>query len=810
MNKIIPEPQSARSPNSLRPLGRKICLVTGELDGPFFNGGIGTTNRALALVLRELGYDIDILYTRVHHGRPFSARREFVDHVNSYRKLGINVKCIENYRRSDDWLAVSYLSLQHLLYNRYDIAFFDDMDGTAYYPLLARRTGNATLSETIICVTAHSATEWTSEVNQQPLTKFEQLRQIEMERRSIELADAVRAPSAYILKKYRSYGWTLPKNSIVIPNFVAARRPLEQPQRRTAVAEIVFFGRLETRKGLWMFCRALDRLKYNLSGRRVTFLGKPIFENGVSTDELLLRYSAGWPFEIRLLTNFARDQALAYLKKPGCLAVMPSQEDNSPSAIIECIDECIPFIACSGSGGEELLDEDSRKTCLFEPSVEQLCTKLLDAFEHGIVTARTSFNCGQLQRTFAEWLEQLTCKNSRTRHLTIDSSRLSNPILIVVVPPEVPAGQTAVELRRLVQAYGEKIEIELLTKNPTHLKKQLASSLELSRVNISALEDFDKLARALASRDPTVVGICHVTQLLPPAWFARASACFARETSISAITGMVASKTQPYVRESYFSASTGNYQIERYLLGYTPPLFALLEETNGGFLLMRSKCLAECVGSGPLDDQYDRLKCMQDWIHEILVTLYFSGERFELVPDQVLETQVGESQFEVFSIAKFMRSSGRLYGCTPGTDRSILARATIDRGLEQERASAHSKYVRDIAEGIGTEVAQMPLYTKWDAQARQLARIAHASGQIDLATDICADLAIQNESFKPLNLTEYLGLTASGEIVDLLEALAANCEDPDLKLMIVQGTDVRSKYARTGALWALQHLCCHL
>ena len=38
--------------------------------------------------------------------------------------------------------------------------------------------------------------------------------------------------------------------------------------------EIVFFGRLESRKGLWLFCGALDRIKYQFEDVTVTFLGK--------------------------------------------------------------------------------------------------------------------------------------------------------------------------------------------------------------------------------------------------------------------------------------------------------------------------------------------------------------------------------------------------------------------------------------------------------------------------------------------------------------------------------------------------------
>src|SRR6476659_9718546 len=262
------------SPSQLLQSGR-ICIVTGEFAGPDFNGGIGTTNRALALVLRAHGYAVDVLYTRVDGGRPFSAKGTFLEHVNAYARLGIRLLCIPHDGEWNDWQGKSYLAMQHMLQRNYDVVFFDDTHGNAYYPLLAKRSGHERLQGTVICVTAHSATQWIYDLNQTPIASFAEMRLMEMERRSIELADACKAPSAYILRKYRGYGWDIPPASTVLPNFIAADAAASPEVTHKKIDEIVFFGRLETRKGLWMFCRALDQLKFELGDRLVTFLGKP-------------------------------------------------------------------------------------------------------------------------------------------------------------------------------------------------------------------------------------------------------------------------------------------------------------------------------------------------------------------------------------------------------------------------------------------------------------------------------------------------------------------------------------------------------
>ena len=63
---------------------------------------------------------------------------------------------------------------------------------------------------------------------------------------------------------------------------------------------------------------------------------------------------------------------------------------------MECLEEGIPFLASSGSGGEELLDEESRHNNLFEPTVDGLCAKLLETLADGGMTARASFDPAQL------------------------------------------------------------------------------------------------------------------------------------------------------------------------------------------------------------------------------------------------------------------------------------------------------------------------------------------------------------------------------------------------------------------------------
>jgi glycosyltransferase involved in cell wall biosynthesis len=756
VDKILPDSEMRLGSRVHVTKRARTCIVTGELAGPDFNGGIGTTNRALAIVLRRLGYDVEILYTRVDHGKPFSARGQFADHVKAYQRLGIRLSCIDNQGRWNDWEAKSYLSMQHLLRHRYDLVFFDDTHGTAYYPLLARRTGNADLRGTIMCVTAHSATQWIADLNQAPVTTFEELRLIEMERRSIELADVVRAPSAYILEKYRSYGWAVPENSPVLPNFTLTDGAAVPSARHVDVEEFVFFGRLESRKGLWMFCRALDRVKYKLVGKQVSFLGKPTVENGRSTDEALLTYAAGWPFPIRLLVNFDQQQALSYLRGNGRLAVMASPEDNSPSAWLECLGEGIPFIACAGSGGEELVNDECRHTNLVLPTVDSLAAKLMHVLEHGATTGESRVNEPGLQATYAEWIGRLL-KSDANKGSTARMASRPDPILIVVVPPEISAQKAGVEFVRTSEGFQGRIEIDVLAARPHELRKELMRLDASLPVTVSGLAELGKIARSLKYRNHTVLGLCHITQVPSPVWFDRARECFGSGHEISALTGMVGvSAENASIRERYFSDPDGAPTIERYLTGNASALFSLLPETNSGFILMRSNLLPGASDMSPLDNQLGRLKRMEDWIHEIVLSLRSRGARFELVPDLTVEQAPRENPSEVFRAASFLRSQAQTsLGHARGTDQWLITRLAIDAGLERERARVAREYLSMVETRIGRASESAPDMSA-NPNFEQLAMFAHACGQIELAVDLSARLAISKGATKFADIADFV------------------------------------------------------
>jgi glycosyltransferase involved in cell wall biosynthesis len=739
---------------------KRICIVTGEIAGPDFNGGIGTANKGLAQALRKARFSVDVLYTRVEADVPFCFRGTFADQVSSFAADGIRLMSIRHPGRWNDWPAKSFRALEHLEERDYHFVFFNDTHGTAYYPLLARRTGHPRLAATRMYVVAHSATQWIQEVNEAPISTIEDVRLMEMERRSLELSDVVLFPSRHLLRRYRGYGWSLPPDTRVMPNLLphGEGAGADEPGQALPITELVFFGRLESRKGLWLFCSALDRMKRELVGSTVTFLGKPTFENGESTAFALLRRSAAWPFEIRLLLNYNRDQALGYLAAGKRLAVMPSLEENSPCAIQECLELGIPFIASSGSGGEELLAESTRPRCLFKPTVGAITEALRTGLRDGAARGTLSFDPRESERRLIDLLIASPRSAAKEMPLPVGTPVAARPekaLLVAVVPASVEAGLALAQARQIVRSFGSEADLVLLTSAPAELSTRIRGDAEVGSTKVLDAGDSGSMAKMAAARGNAVVGICHILQPITPALLVRAQACFQVAPHIAAVSAMSGRNDSDDVGPlpSHVSVTARRRSVQRFLLGNCPALFPLSPEMNCGFALFRGEVMASLRSASPLDPRYGRLRRVTDWIDDLLIELHAHGLRWELLPDCTLDGPAADTSFEVFSRGDFLRSLvSRQLRFAPGSHLALLARLAIETSLADERGAAIAECLSPIAERLGLKPEELATPdVSSDATLALLARMAHAAGQVELAETLAAQL-VAAEHGEPMEI----------------------------------------------------------
>jgi len=370
---------------------RRVCLVTAEFHGLFKNGGIGTANTGLALTLAEAGHEVTVAYVDAglvdFEERVAAASDTIADWVKRGVKLEFVPRNPMLRAGHEDHVAASFTVLQYLQDRGFDVVFFNECGGQGYYSLLAKTAGLFPDAPRMIVVT-HGANAWVLELNQQLYWSVHPISVDFLERRSVELADDLVSPSRYLVGWMRERGWRLPPSTRVIQNALPVEAPgVSAPSAR--VDEVVFFGRLEARKGVDLFLSAYSLLcaSRDMGAIKVTFLGKFSRIEGVHSGVYVLERTRTWPAAPTLITELGQEQALTYLRRPGVLAVMPSRAENSPCVVAECLLAGVPFVATDSGGTAELIAESDRARALCAATPESLAEKIAAALDEGASVA---------------------------------------------------------------------------------------------------------------------------------------------------------------------------------------------------------------------------------------------------------------------------------------------------------------------------------------------------------------------------------------------------------------------------------------
>src|SRR6266540_4251479 len=326
---------------------RKVTIVGSELLGRPGTGGAGTADSLLAVALGRNGHQVELLIASGREIGPLSPQWTSI-----YAAAGVRIRVLD----ARPGITPPYLARS--------LEILDAWRGLAYLPLRARQTGLA-LTDTAFVVHCHGPGRVLTAFAQKVPDTLERFGEAVMERTCVGLADAVVSPSAWLLDWMREHEWPVPESARVI-QYIRESAALDEPPERAvadgAVRRLVFFGQLREGKGIRIYLTSLAALDPQvLDGLELVFLGS---SRGRWTAEqvvdVLPPNVRSRVADIRFEPQLDRDAALAELRRPGALAVMPSLLDNSPNTVSECIEHGIPFVATETGGISELVAEADR------------------------------------------------------------------------------------------------------------------------------------------------------------------------------------------------------------------------------------------------------------------------------------------------------------------------------------------------------------------------------------------------------------------------------------------------------------------
>ena len=377
---------------------KRIAVLTQDIAGPVRNTGVGTAYMHASLFLAGEGHDVTIVYTQSNR----SSDRPIGHWIDWYGERGVRLVQAPQRRRllratpALQWSLNGY----HWLADDdpYDIVHSSECGASPYYSLLAKRSEGA-FADTLFCIKTSSPALWSEQGNGSNFPRRSADFVTFHERRCVEMADCVIAPSQHMPDWMREHGYVLPERTVVHPNILPGGAPTGRPDDRggaSAVEEIAFFGRLEERKGLTVFRDAVLREADAIRARglRVSLIGKRV--DGFDLDAFHADLEARSGLAVTVHDRFDSGAARDHLRQRQAVAVIPSIMENSPFVVYECLSDRIAFIASTVGGIPELVDPRDRDDVLFDPSAAALAPKLREIAQSGTAkVARLSFDPAQ-------------------------------------------------------------------------------------------------------------------------------------------------------------------------------------------------------------------------------------------------------------------------------------------------------------------------------------------------------------------------------------------------------------------------------
>jgi glycosyltransferase involved in cell wall biosynthesis len=386
---------------------RRVTIIATELRGFLPGGGMGTATTFLALALARMGHSVEILLAR-----PADEAID-ADWEAQYSQAGIRLRHVPPSRERVEPLHFARPRTVELALRADppDVVVVQDFAAPAYSALRLRQAGLA-FTDTLFVVYCHGTRRWVLDMSRKLwVDDLQHVLAVNiLERASLELADVVVSPSAYLVEWMRGQRWRLPEHTHVIPYFTRSGATGEPaPMRREVDAvlqRLAFFGRLEEKKGLTAFAAALNALDRGLlDGVELEFLGKPTATwTPERVEQLLSDQTKRALRSVSFTGELEQRTALERLSRPGTLAVIPSTGDNSPNTVYECLERGIPFIAGNAGGIPELVSPNDRADVLCEPTPDGIAAALRPILS-GERPLRTSHPAFDGVVSYQEWAD---------------------------------------------------------------------------------------------------------------------------------------------------------------------------------------------------------------------------------------------------------------------------------------------------------------------------------------------------------------------------------------------------------------------
>lgn len=353
-------------------------LITQEFEPLTKNGGVGTYFKELATQFKKNNWQVILVFA----GPKTQSESHNLKHIDKVyccesqkEKGNYSTSCQYTFEDnpSDPYQGKSYKCfciLKKIEKENRDCliyAEFHEMCGLPYYSVQAKKTGNFK-KQTILATTIHSGHEWIFTLNRSIFNYQARpfLRIATREENSFRNADLKIYPSNSLRKILVKWGWNL-NGAVRLPYFIPHIKKINYLREPVSgIPIIIFFGRIEERKGIVEFISAINLVSKQHKRINLIFFGKSVILHEQCNSPLTskeycetnLASNVKWKIHDGLSSEEAIKKIQDIQNKIICLA---SPEDNFPNTALEAGQIDCPLVVSDNIGHREALKHVERK-----------------------------------------------------------------------------------------------------------------------------------------------------------------------------------------------------------------------------------------------------------------------------------------------------------------------------------------------------------------------------------------------------------------------------------------------------------------
>ncbi len=350
----------------------RTCIVSREL-APFTGWGVGTYAANAARALADAGHETHVLTAPPRSGfDPDTAASLFPGvRIHAIDRSGPPASLRHVPSRATQGPLAIFQTLRALHERHaFDYVEFADFYGEAYFAAQARRT-TALFERTILAVRLHSPIFVLRAINGQDDLTLDTACVEHMEAEAIRGVDLILSPSRAMIEKAgalmdaeaesskpRAQPWLSRAHVMPYPFDRGLLSPTPSPPSSPSVPpEILFFGRLEFRKGVHLLIDAAQSLLAGGLDLRVRIVGQDTTTapgNRPMLDWLPSRIEPRWASRFAFEPNRSRDD-LVGLMRGATICCLPSIWENFPFAALESMATGRCVIGADAGGIPEII-----------------------------------------------------------------------------------------------------------------------------------------------------------------------------------------------------------------------------------------------------------------------------------------------------------------------------------------------------------------------------------------------------------------------------------------------------------------------